>query len=71
MAESLGLGDRVTAMIEDIIKRTPRAIDALSKRLPEDFPTELFESVASGMTAAVERLARELDRRSARSVGKR
>jgi serine/threonine-protein kinase HipA len=71
MAESLGLGDRVTAMIEDIIKRTPRVIDALSKRLPEDFPTELFGSVASGMTAAVERLARELDRRSARSVGKR
>jgi serine/threonine-protein kinase HipA len=39
--------------------------------LPEDFPAELFDRVASGMTDAVKRLAREPDRRSATSIGKR
>jgi len=71
MAESLGLADRVAAVIEDLIERTPRALDALAKRLPEDFPTELFDTVANGMTAAVKRLAREPDRRSVASVRKR
>jgi serine/threonine-protein kinase HipA len=71
MAESLGLTDRVAAVIEDLIERTPRALDALAKRLPEDFPTELFDTVANGMTAAVKRLAREPDRRSVASVRKR
>ena len=71
MAESLGLGDRIAAMIEDLIERTPRALDALSKRLPEDFPAPLFDSVANGVMAAVEGLAREPDRRSTRSIGKR
>lgn len=63
MAESLGLGDRATAMIEDLVERIPRALDALAKRLPEDFPAALFDSVSAGVTAAVKRLAREPDRR--------
>jgi serine/threonine-protein kinase HipA len=63
MAESLGLGDRATAMIEDLVERTPRALDALAKRLPEDFPAALFDNVSAGVTAAVKRLAREPDRR--------
>ena len=71
MAESLGLGDRISAMIEDLIDRTPRALDAMAKRLPEDFPAELFDRVASGMTDAAKRLAREPDRRSATSISKR
>ena len=71
MAESLGLGDRISAMLEDLIDRTPRALDAIAKRLPEDFPAELFDRVASGMTDAVKRLTREPDRRSATSIGKR
>lgn len=71
MAESLGLGDRVAAMIEDLIERTPRVLDALSKRLPEDVPAALFDGVANGMTAAVKRLASEPDRRSVVSTSKR
>ena len=71
MAESLGLADRATAMIEDLIERTPRALDALAKRLPGDFPAALFDSVANGMAAAVKQLAREPDRRSVASVKKR
>lgn len=71
MAHSLGLGDRATAMIEALIERTPHALDALAKRLPEDFPAALFDSVATGMTAAVNRLAREPDRRLAGSVKQR
>ena len=71
MAESVGLGERATAMIEDLVERTPRALDALAKRLPEDFPAALFDSVANGMTAAAKQLAREPDRRSVASVKKR
>jgi len=71
MAESLGLGDRVEGMIEGLIERTPHALDALAKRLPEGFPAELFDSVANGMTAAVKRLASEPDRRSVASTGRR
>ncbi len=71
MAESLGLGDRIPAIIEAIIERTPHALDALAKRLPDDFPAALFDSVAMGMTAAVKRLAGEPDRRSTASPGER
>ncbi len=71
MAESLGLGNRAAAMIEDLVQRTPRVLDALAKRLPEDFSATLFDSVASGMTAAVKRLAKEPDHRSTTSVRKR
>jgi serine/threonine-protein kinase HipA len=42
----------------------------MARRLPEDFPAELFDRVANGMTDAVKRLAREPDRRST-SIGKR
>lgn len=71
MAESLGLGDRISAIIEGLIERTPRALDALAKRLPEDFPAALFDSVATGVTAAVKRLTSEPNRRSTASPGKR
>lgn len=71
MAESLGLGDRVAAMIEALIEQTPRTLDAVSKRLPEDFPAGLFDSVADGITAAVKRLAREPDHRSIEPTRKR
>jgi len=71
MGESLGLGDRTAEMIEELIARTPHVLDALARRLPEDFPAELFDSVADGMTAATERLAKEADRRSTVSVRKR
>jgi serine/threonine-protein kinase HipA len=71
MAGSLGLGDHAAAVIEDLIERTPRVLNVLSKRLPEGFPAVLFDSVANGMTAAVKRLAREPDRRSVASVRKR
>jgi len=71
MAESLGLGERAAGMIEDLIERTPRVLDALAKRLPEGFPAELFDSVANGMAAAAKRLAREPNRRSVMSAGKR
>lgn len=71
MAGSLGLGDHAAAVIEDLVERTPRVLNVLSKRLPEDFPAALFDSVANGMTAAVKRLAKEPDRRSVASIRKR
>jgi serine/threonine-protein kinase HipA len=64
MAEQLGLPDGAGPIITDLIERTPRALDALAKRLPETFPAELFDSVSAGVLAAVKRLAREPDRRS-------
>ncbi|TAL89985.1 MAG: hypothetical protein EPN69_01150 [Rhodanobacter sp.] len=70
MAQSLGLGDRATVMIEELIERSPRALDALAKRLPEDFPAALFDSMANGVMAAVKQLAREPDGRSATATRK-
>ncbi|HWU75419.1 MAG TPA: type II toxin-antitoxin system HipA family toxin [Rhodanobacter sp.] len=70
MAQSLGLADRATAMIEELIERTPRALEALARRLPEEFPHTLFDSVANGMMAAVKKLTREPDFRSAAAIGK-
>jgi serine/threonine-protein kinase HipA len=64
MAESLGLGERAVAMIEELVEHTPRALDAVAKRLPEDFPAVVFDRVAGGMRAAVTQLANEPDRRS-------
>ncbi|WP_235499586.1 type II toxin-antitoxin system HipA family toxin [Frateuria sp. Soil773] len=67
MAESLGLADRAVAMVGDLVERTPRVLDAVAKRLPDDFPAALFDSVADGMTSAVKRLAKEPDRRAGAS----
>jgi serine/threonine-protein kinase HipA len=64
MAERLGLGERAVAMIEELVEHTPLALDAVAKRLPEDFPAVVFDSVADGMRAAVKQLANEPDRRS-------
>ena len=61
MAERLGLANGAEPIIADLIERTPRALDALAKRLPEAFPAVLFDSVSAGMMAAVKRLAREPD----------
>ncbi|WP_449427320.1 type II toxin-antitoxin system HipA family toxin [Rhodanobacter umsongensis] len=63
MAESLGLANRIASIINGLIERTPTALNALAKRLPGDFPAELFDSVATGVTAAIKRLTREPDRR--------
>lgn len=63
MAESLGLADSIASIITDLIERTPIALDALANRLPQDFPVALFDSVSTGVAAAVNRLAREPDRR--------
>ncbi len=64
MAESLGLADAAEPIITELVEHTPTAFDAVSKRLPEDFPVALFDSVRAGTIAAIKRLACEPDRRA-------
>ncbi|WP_413741881.1 type II toxin-antitoxin system HipA family toxin [Sodalis sp. RH15] len=48
----------VESMMDDIIAMTPRVIERVSALLPESFPTELAESIFTGMRQQCERLAR-------------
>lgn len=64
MARSLGLADRVEALITELIERTPAAFDAVANTLPENFPAPLFDSLRKGTEAAIKRFAREPDQHS-------
>lgn len=63
MAERLGLEADVGALIEEMIQNTSSAIERVGDRLPEGFPQAIFDSVATGMRAAAQRLASEPNRR--------
>lgn len=64
MATSLGLTEGAEPFVDELIERAPIAFDTIAERLPEDFPSALFDSVRAGTTAAIKRLAREPDKRS-------
>jgi serine/threonine-protein kinase HipA len=70
MAQSLGLVDGAEPLITELIEHTPAAFDAVAKRLPDDFPMALFDSVKAGTVAAIKRLGGEPSRRAgARGAG--
>ena len=64
MAESLGLVGGAEPLIAELVEHTPAAFDAVAGRLPESFPTALFDSVRAGTLTAIKRLAREPSRRA-------
>ena len=64
MAERLGLPDGAEPIINGLVERAPEALHAVAKRLPQGFPSELFDSVNAGVMVAAKRLGREPDRRS-------
>lgn len=64
MAERLGLPDGTEPIVTELVDRAPGALDAVARRLPEGFPTALFDSVRAGLLAAAKRLGREPVRRA-------
>lgn len=62
MGAVLGQPD-VGMMIEDLVARIPAVLDEVGSHLPNDFPSEVFESVARGMQEAAKRLHGEPDER--------
>lgn len=69
MAERLGLSDGAEPIINGLVERAPEALHAVASRLPQGFPSELFDSVSAGVMAAAKRLGREPDRRSTAGRG--
>lgn len=49
--------DQVEGMIEEMIQRTARAIEAVETQLPEDFPVEVAESIFGGLAQQARKLA--------------
>jgi serine/threonine-protein kinase HipA len=62
MGTALGLPD-VSALIDTMIKQTPSAMNEIASRLPDAFPADVFDAIHAGMTAAMERLKSEPDKR--------
>ena len=54
----LGLFSTTSALIDDIIERTPAVIETVRQELPAEFPDQLFISICENMALA----ARQLDR---------
>ncbi|WP_332852684.1 type II toxin-antitoxin system HipA family toxin [Duganella sp. S19_KUP01_CR8] len=47
----------VCAIIDELIERTPRVVQVVSKQLPGDFPHHLADCIFDGLQAAAQRLA--------------
>ncbi|WP_157123158.1 type II toxin-antitoxin system HipA family toxin [Pandoraea vervacti] len=48
------------ALIEAIVEMTPQVVDAMSTRLPPDFPSRVAERILHGLSAAADQLGAEL-----------
>ncbi|WP_395701009.1 type II toxin-antitoxin system HipA family toxin [Aquabacterium sp.] len=49
-------GQGVDALIQDVIERTPAALDAVVAKLPSGFPSHVADSIIGGIKAAVGKL---------------
>ena len=64
MGVALGLPD-VSTQIVELVHWTPTVLDDVASRLPEDFPSAVFEAIRKGMLDAAKRLGGEPDKRKA------
>lgn len=62
MGRKLGLPE-VPTFIDEIIQRTPAALDSAAAQLPRAFPQYIFDAISKGMRQAAKRLASEPDER--------
>lgn len=58
MGRKLGLPG-APALIEEIIERTPRALENAAAQLPRGFPQHIFDAINTGMRQAAKRLGSE------------
>lgn len=57
LAKKLGLAAEADALIDEMVARTPAAIDAVTDALPRDFPAGLFDRVVGGLRKSAASLA--------------
>jgi len=62
MGAALGLSE-VPGLIDELLEQTPVVLDELAARLPDGFPSTVFEAISDGMTNAAKRLSKEPDKR--------
>ena len=55
-AKRCGYGDRIEATLAQLAHSVPGAIDAVSHKLPEGFPGDVFTSITDGMTRTLKKL---------------
>lgn len=56
MAQKCGLSRDMEDLIDELVSRTSHVLEALSRALPPDFPTDVFDAVANGLLASRKRL---------------
>lgn len=56
VAKTNGLGEDFEPVIQQLIAKTPRVVEAVAARLPARFPTVVSESIFDGLLAQVKRL---------------
>ena len=56
VAAKLGLGENAEDIIEEILQATPTVIDTVQSLLPDNFPTQVADSILQGVNGAVGRL---------------
>jgi serine/threonine-protein kinase HipA len=59
-AQQLGYADHVEPLIEDLLARTPVAIESVIKQLPEGFSSHVAQTVLGGLEKAAGKLASPL-----------
>jgi serine/threonine-protein kinase HipA len=52
------MGGEMAGIIDDVVERTPRVIDAVGARLPKGFPERVFEVITKGMRGSAAKLGR-------------
>jgi serine/threonine-protein kinase HipA len=57
-AQRCGLGADMEPIIADVVAKTPTVIDKVGASLPGGFPTEIFESVTTGLQKAAAQIER-------------
>lgn len=55
-AKACGFGDGMQTVIDDVLAKTPRVVEQVGAALPPDFPGDVFEAVARGLTESASRL---------------
>jgi serine/threonine-protein kinase HipA len=57
VAQRCGLGSDMEPIIAEVIESTPSVIEKVAEKLPETFPSKLFEQITTNLRDAAERMA--------------
>jgi serine/threonine-protein kinase HipA len=57
LATQMGIGTDASAIIDDVITRTPRVIETVESKLPKTYPASLSSAIFKGLSIAAKQLA--------------